>query len=215
MRRGFLGKTAIAALALVGTSGVAVAQMPVCPDPDPKAPVWSICAPAGRYVTIAFLSNLAIDQLLRGDSGALEREPRKVFESVVDGDTFEQQETLANWLGTLKPLRLTRLDTATGTFVLDTEEDRRKFASPLEVAGLPHDVSVGLPARLEGGYWRTPGVLQMAFWKEHRARVSVKSPAAGTFEAEIECAVVSADGVRLVTAGEETADVLLGFGPCP
>lgn len=205
----------LAFLVLAGWSGVATAQMPVCPQPDPVAPVWSVCSPTGRYLAISFLSNLTIDQLLRADGKPIERRPRDVFESVVDGDTLAAQSVLVDWLGGLGSLKFSRMDTATGTLAMDTPQERRNFSSTLPVGGLGYDVTIDVPERIEGGYWRTPGVLQMAFWKDRRAKVGVKTPFAGTFEGEIDCAVVSADGIRLMTAGEGTPDVLVGFGPCP
>lgn len=202
-------------LVLAGWSGAASAQMPVCPQPDPAAPVWSACSPTGRFLAISFLSNLTIDQLLRYDGRPIERRPRDLFESVVDGDTLASHAALADWLGELGALRLTRLDTATGTLDMETAEDHRVFSSTLTVGGLGYEARFEMPAKVEGGYWRTPGVLQMVFWKDRRAKFRVETPAAGTVEGEIECAVVSADGIRLVTAGEGTPDVLVGFGPCP
>ena len=189
--------------------------MPVCPQPDTAAPVWTACSPTGRFLVLSFLSNLTIDQLLRSDGKPIERRPREVFESVVDGDTLAAQAALGEWLGGVGPLLLSRFDTATGTLKMETPEDRRHYSSSMRVGGLDYDVTIDVPERVEGGYWRTPGVLQMAFWKDHRVRVAVKTPAAGAIEGEIDCVVASADGIRLVTAGEGTPDVLVGFGPCP
>ena len=111
-------------------------------------------------------------------------------------------------------MKLTRLDTATGTLRMDVGDEERSFRSTIVVGNATTDVSLSLPERIEGGYWRTPGVLQMAFWKDRQVHIHVDVPGGDPFDADIECAAISGDGVRLVTSGDDIADVLVRFDSC-
>ncbi|MFN2375934.1 MAG: hypothetical protein ABR538_05310 [Candidatus Binatia bacterium] len=193
---------------------VASAQLPVCPQPEPGRPVYSMCAPGGRFVVVPLLTNLAVDQLFRVGTGPIRREPQAVFTAAVSEETRERNSPLVDYLGRLGALELTPIDTAGGTLRMDVAEDDRSFTTGLETGGGQVRLELELPERIEGGYWRTPGVLQMAFWKGARAKF--RTTASGTeVAAEIECVVVSTDGIRLVTTGVEAPDILVGYDPCP
>jgi hypothetical protein len=96
---------------------------------------------------------------------------------------------------------------------LVTPEEQRSFASSHEAGSKKYELAVRLPAKLAGGYWRTPGALQIAFWEKQRASFSLSAPGTERVEAEVECVAVSADGIRMVTTGT-TPDVLVRFEEC-
>jgi hypothetical protein len=206
----------IAAIAsIVGWTGAAAAQLPVCPQPEPDQSVYTACLPGGRFLVAPLLANLAVDQLLRPEPGPITREPRAVFASLATAETLENNAALADYLGRLAPLKLTRIDTSTGTLRMDVGEDQRSFSTSVAANETAYRVGLELPERIEGGYWRTPGVVQMAFWKGQRARFTVAAPDGPAIAAEVECLVVSSDGIRLVTTGSQTPDILVRFESCP
>lgn len=176
--------------------------------------MFQACLPGGRFPATTLLSNLAIDHLLRADSRPIERRPREILESVAAKDFLDARGDLVEWTGRLGAVKMTRLDTSTGTLKLDVDEEQRRFASAMDVGGASWDVEFTLPARVEGGYWRTPAVLQVAFWKGSRVAVKASGPGVDVV-AEIECAVFAVDGVRLVTADAAVPDILVSFGGCP
>ena len=200
-------------LCITSWASPAIAQMPVCPSPDPEQPIYTACYPGGRFVVARLLSDLSIDLLLRGDSSVVAREPRSLFTSVASADTVEKNPKLLDFLGQLEPLGFRRLDTASGTFEMDASEVERSFSGELERSDTKYSVRLELPSRIEGGYWRTPGVLQMAFWKDRRVSIHVPAPDGSEIHAEIECVVMSGDGLRLTTAGP-VPDILVGFDEC-
>lgn len=204
----------VSLLPLAGWTAAAPAQAPICPEPDGEQPVYTACIPGGRFLVVPLLTSFAVDVLLKGDSAPVAREPRAILASVAGSETLEKNAALTDYLGRLEPLTFTRIDTATGTLCLDVADDERSFAATVIAGGAEHSVKIELPARLEGGYWRTPGVVQMAFWKGQRASFSLKSPGGLELAAEIDCIVVSADGIRLTTSDPSVPDVFVGFDAC-
>jgi len=207
--------TVAALCAIVGWTGTAAAQLPVCPQPEPDAPYYTACLASGRFLVASTLTNLAIDQLLKPEGAPFYRRPREVLESLSTKDLLEKNAALVDFLGKLEPVKFSAIDTSTGMLQLDTAEDLRTLETTVDVGGVPYDISVKLPARIEGGYWRTPGVLQMAFWEGRRATFGVKSAGIIDMEAQIDCLVVSTDGIRAVTADPSTPDILIRFDGCP
>jgi hypothetical protein len=199
--------------AVLTQAGAAHAQLPVCAQPTPSESYYTACAPGGRLLAARFLSDLAIDHLLKAETDPVKRRLADILRSAVTKDTLEANGALLAALDGLPPITLTKLDTTTGTVGLVVDEDRRRFSGTVESATKRATVSWELPARLAGGYWRTPATLQLAFWEGQRPRVEVETPAAKV-SVEIECVAVSTDGVRLLTAGRDTPDVLVLFDAC-
>jgi len=205
---------AAAILSIVGWAGVSVAQLPVCAQPEPDQPAYTACLPGGRFVVVPLLTNLAIDQLMKADGTPIKRDGHELFQSMASEESREKNAALGEYLDRLEPLKLTRIDTSTGTLRLDVADEERSFSTTVVVGDAEHRLGLELPARLEGGYWRTPGVLQMAFWKGQRVSLTSKTTSGSEFSAEIECVSVSADGIRIVTSGPSVPDILVGFDPC-
>ena len=208
---GWVGATA----AIAAHAGVAHAQLPVCPQPSPEAAYYTACAPLGRILVARLLYDLAIDHLLKSDLDPVRRRLGDLLRAFVNGEVLEKNDALRRYLDRLEPLRLVKLDTTTGTLQLDVAEEERRFTGTFAFAeGTSPDISWELPARLAGGYWRTPAVLQVAFWEGQRATFRVAAPNGDALAAEVECLVVSTDGVRIVTGGTSTPDVLVRFEGC-
>jgi hypothetical protein len=206
--------SATAVLSLLVRASLAAAQQPVCAQPDPERPVYELCAPGARFVVSAILTDLAIDETIRGQGAPILREPRALFHSVASQTTLDKNPALDEFLTHLSPVKLTRFDTATGALRMDVGEEERNFHSTIVLGDAATDLSLSLPERIEGGYWRTPGALQMAFWKDRRIRIHVNVSSGEPFDAEIECAAISGDGIRLVTSGDDIPDVLVHFDSC-
>ena len=175
--------------------------------------MYTGCLAGGRYLIAPFLSDLTVDLLLRSEGTVVSREPRSLFASMATADTIKSNKALTDYLAGLPALRLNRLDTASGSLRMDLAQEQRSFSSQFEAGENSWQLRIELPERIEGGYWRTPGVLQMAFWKGRRASFVVPGPDGSEISAELECLVVSTDGIRLVTAGS-TPDILIGYDQC-
>jgi hypothetical protein len=189
------------------------AQLPVCPQPSPSASYYTACASGARLLVARLLSDLAIDHLFKADTEPVRRRFGDFLRSAVAKDALEANGALADALDRFAPITLTKLDTTTGTLQLLVDEEDRRFSGAVEGKASRTTVSWELPARLAGGYWRTPATLQVAFWEGQRPRLDIETVAA-KLSAEIECVAVSTDGVRVVTSGADTPDVLVHYDAC-
>lgn len=206
-------KGVLAAIALLGSIGRAEAQVPVCAAPSPSEPYYTACAPMGRLGAARFLFDLTVDHVFKPESSQIRRRAGDVLRSLVPDDVLEKNVGFLAYLDALAPVVLAKIDTATGSVQLAVEEKNRRFEGNVELGDAPYPLTLQLPARVSGGYWRTAGVLQIAFWEGQRATVGLGAPGPTHIDAEVECLVVSTDGVRVVTTGA-TPDVLVRFEDC-
>lgn len=214
MRRRVAVWGGVGVLAALAQASLAHAQLPVCAQPSPSQTYYTACAAGGRMLAARFLSDLAIDHLMKGETDPVRRRLGDLLRSAVTKDTREANGAFLDALDRLEPITLTRLDTTTGNVQLAVDEDHRRFSGSVEAGERQATVSWELPARLAGGYWRTPATLQIAFWEGQRPRLDVETKG-GKFSGEIECVAVSTDGIRVVTSGgAETPDVLVLFDAC-
>ncbi len=214
MRRASVWWGTAAILAMLGHAGVASAQSPVCPQPSPEEAYYTACAPGGRLVVARMLFDLAIDHVLKSDFEPVKRRAGDVIRSLLTEETLKKNSELRAYLDRLDPLKLTKLDTTTGMLQLAVPEESRRFTGALDLGTEAYRLSWQLPARLGGGYWRSPDVLQIAFWEGQRATFSLTAPSGVEIEAEVECLVISTDGIRVVTADASVPDILVRFEEC-
>ncbi len=211
-RRRVWGGAAIA-LATLAQAGVAHAQLPVCPQPSPDQAYYTACSPAGRYIATRLLFDLAIDHVMKADTDLVGRRIGDLLRASMSSETLDKNDALRSYVDRLDVLKLSRIDIATGTLLLNVAAESRRFAGTIDVGTSPVTVSWELPERLAGGYWRTPSVLQVAFWEGQRARFDIGLPS-GELKAEVECLAISIDGIRIVTSGGDTPDILVRFDEC-
>ena len=200
--------------ATVGATSLAYAQAPVCPQPVPADPYYSACVAGGRIPAARLLFDLAIDHVMKGDYDPVYRRPSDVFRILAVKEVREKNEPLIDFLDRLGLIMLTKLDTTTGTVRLDVDGDARRFDGTIDVRASPTPFTLQLPERLAGGYWRTPTVLQVAFWEGQRATLGIVVPGGVRVETEIECLVMSTDGIRVVTGGSGIPDLAVRFDEC-
>jgi len=193
---------------------VAKAQRPVCPDPAPADLYYTACLKGGHFITAGMLADFSIDHLFKASSSPFTRQPVEVLRAFDAAKVFEDDAPIIKYLERLAPVTFTRLDTATGTLQAKVPNEARVFAAAVDVAGDRYLLRWRLPPRLAGGYWRTPTVLQMAFWEGSRVALRVRSMRGLVFDTEIACVVVSADGIRSVTADPRVPNLLVVFDQC-
>jgi hypothetical protein len=207
-------RIATAVVVIVGWAGVCAAQYPICPQPDPDQPVYVACVPDGRFAVVPLLTDLTVDLLLKSEGVPIRRDGRELFKSMTSEETFKANSPLADFLDRLEPVELTRTDTATGTVRLEVGENERRLSTMVTIGDSQVRLGLEFPECVEGGYWRTPGVLQVAFWKGQRPSFSTRLAVGTELAAEIDCIALSVDGIRVVTAGTSVPDILIGFEAC-
>jgi hypothetical protein len=197
---------------ILGRAAMASAQLPVCVDPSPEQQYYTACAPGGRFLAANLLFDLAVDHVFKADSAPVKRRAGDILRSLVTDETLDKNDALRAYLDALEPMKLTKIDTTTGMLLLHVGEEQRRFAGSVALDTESYQVSWQLPERLAGGYWRTPGVLQIAFWEGQRAKFRIEGPSGIAVEAQIDCLVVSTDGIRVVTA--TGPHILVRFDQC-
>ncbi len=191
----------------------AVAQQPVCPPPSPSQLYYATCGLRVMMPVRRFLTEFAVDHLFKPASLPFERSPLDLVAPLA-GSQFEADGDLSEQLGSLAPLRFTRLDKSTGTVDAAFGEGTRSFSAALEVPEGQHRLSFELPERLAGGYWRTPEVLQVAFWEGKRIAFVLELADGQRREGGISCLSLSSESLRLVTSDPIAPDFLLNFREC-
>lgn len=203
------------AAALVSShSSSALGQSPVCAPPSPADQYYTACVSGGRFLAARLLFELAVDHQMKSDTDPVLRRADDLLRTAVSKEVRERNGALLEYLGKLAPLTFSKLDTTTGNFELVVTEDLRRFDGPVDVDTDRTEIAWQLPARLVGGYWRTPAALQIAFWEGRRAHVAIPILGGTDLEADIECIAVSTDGIRIVTHGSDTPDLLVRFDEC-
>jgi hypothetical protein len=206
-----LSRLVVTAFLLAATS--AHAQRPVCAPVGAEERVQPFCAPLSLYAAVRFLSEFTVDHHFKPAPPAIQRSALDTTRFVI-GKQLADNPALETFLRGLEPLRFIQLDRSTGTLVSDFGKNERRFQGSLKgVEGEPA-LTVRMPASLQGGYWRAPDVLQIAFWQNQRFAVRMDYGNGRAFDAEVECIALSPDGLLARFASPGAAPLLLQFREC-
>jgi hypothetical protein len=189
------------------------AQEPVCPPDSGDKMYRTTCRPDLRFGVVRFLSDFTVDHLFKPSPPRIRRTPAELLAPFV-GDTVAANEDLRDHVGSIDDFRFTQLDTATGVFYADIDEDTRTFSSVLSSVEELSSFRIELPERLEGGYWRTPGALQLAFWKGKRVGFFARTAQEESLQGSIACVAISADRLRIELADESMPGIIVEMSEC-
>ena len=193
--------------------GPAYAQSPVCPLPEKEELYYTGCRPRAAMSIIGFLSDFAVDHRFKFQHKMIHRETEDFVRLFARQELFTD-ESLMEFVRELPRIMFTSLDAITGTFVIRVPEESR-WIEPEDPVDRRYSVAVRLPEKIiEGGYWRGAGVLQMAFWKDHRPEFLVKSEIGPTLGGKLACLVLSREGLRLDIVGENTPSFMVFSEGC-
>lgn len=189
------------------------AQRPVCAPLGPGERVQPVCAPLSVYGALRFLADFTVDHHFKPAPPAIQRSAVEASQPVI-GHLLRDNAGLKDFLAGLAPLRFIQLDRSTGSVLADFAAGPREFAGELSsVEGKPK-VTLRLPATLQGGYWRAPDVLQIAFWNEQRLAVRAEYGSGRAFDAEVECIALSPDELLVRFDPPDQAPLLVKFREC-
>ncbi|MFN2375931.1 MAG: hypothetical protein ABR538_05295 [Candidatus Binatia bacterium] len=201
----------LVAAAFVLLAAPARAQRPVCADLAQGEAVQVACRPFTLFAVVRFLSDFTVDHLFKPSPPPVQR---SVMEAV---QVFGSKEIIDNpalkeFLSGLAPLRFTQLDRTTGAVLADFTKSPREFRATLEGTGA--ELALTLPAVAQGGYWRAPDVLQVAFWEKGRFGFSLTSKDRPAMAAEIGCLSLTPDGLLLRFEPASIPPLLVLFREC-
>lgn len=203
----------LAATAFLLGATAARAQRPVCAPLGPAEAVQPVCAPFSLFPAVRFVADFTVDHLFKPAPPAVQRtvlETGQLFAAKQIGDN----PALQSFLAALAPVRFLQLDRTTGTVLADFHSSPREFEGP--VAGVEDEATLTLrmPGKLQGGYWRAPDVLQIAFWEHARVALHIAYSGRRVFDAEVECVALSPDGLLVRFTPSQLAPVLVRFREC-
>lgn len=112
-------------------------------------------------------------------------------------------------IASLDVLRLdfSQLDRTTGTVDGDYRrlgEAQRSVSATWEDFAKSWAVSLDVPERVEAGYWRGAGMLQLAFWKGKEPSLRFSTEDDEELGGELECISLSQEGLHLRFRGAVT-----------
>jgi len=200
---------------LVSLSTASHAQHPICAPPSPSQTYLAICKPGLSSIQASafFLTRFSVDHLFKP--------PQKTFSyTLVEfaapfvGRQLAEDEDLYDAVRNLPAIKFARLDNSTGTLVAIFEESLRSLNGRFDDDDQQSRLSLELPARLEGGYWRAPDVLQMAFWTNHRPSIRFEFENRTVIESEISCISMSADSLKIDLVEDDQPGILVSLGSC-
>jgi hypothetical protein len=174
------------------------AQRPVCVAPGPTEPHHVFCLSDAYFPVVRLISDFTVDHLFKPAPPAF----RRTFSDFLAPLAGYQMATHPELAGQLKALELkfTQLDRTTGVLVGDfakLENASRAINGVWNENKLPLTLQVDVPARVEGGYWRSPDAVQLAFWKGKSPIIKVAADGQTTIGGAVDCLGFSSNGVHV------------------
>jgi len=215
MRIVSLGRAALVTAMIVSSASPSFAQQPVCAPPSPNLTYLSVCKPGPGVVhnVTRLLSAFTVDHLFKPPPPPVSYTIADLIRPVA-GSQLMAHEDLSDYVDGLAAISFTRLDNSTGTLKADFEDTQRDFNEEFGSDNQAARLKIQLPVHLEGGYWRAPDVLQMAFWKDHRPGFTFEFADGHVVRSHITCVSLSPGGLKIDLADEEQPGVVVSFGSC-
>lgn len=191
----------------------AIAQQPVCRPLAPGEAAIRSCRPPCLDAAVRLLADFSVDQIFKPAPPTFGRNPLDLAQALV-GKELRDNPQLAAFLASLPSLRFRQLDRVTGTLVAEFPESRRVFETRLE--GVPGEptLAIKFPEHMEGGYWRAPDALQIAFWEGKRMDARLASATGATLEGTLQCLALSPDGLLLRMGPGDKPPIFFAFREC-
>jgi len=210
-------KASVLATAIVVLSSVSSqAQQPICAPPVPTQTYLDVCHSSSFVVrdVTRLLSRFSVDHVFKLPPPAFSYS-FKEFVSPLIADLLNRYEDLDAFISGLAAVQFTRLDYSTGTLSANLEDAPRSFSTELENDDDEKSrLALQLPILLEGGYWRAPDVVQMAFWNDHRPSFTFELDDGKVVEGDVKCISLSASNLKIDLENEDQPEIVISFGGC-
>lgn len=200
---------------MVSVSTASQAQHPICAPPSPSQTYLAICMPGLSSIqgSALILAQFSVDHLFKPPRISFSYTLAQ-FAAPFVGRQLVEDEDLYDAVRDLPAIKFARLDNSTGTLVAIFEESLRSLTGHFNDDDQQSRLSLELPARLEGGYWRAPDVLQMAFWTNHRPSIRFELENRTVIESEISCISMSAGSLKIDLVEDDQPGILVSLGSC-
>ncbi|MFN2426922.1 MAG: hypothetical protein ABR587_10810 [Candidatus Binatia bacterium] len=198
-------------LVLAAGAAPASAQHPVCAPPAAGEVMKTSCRSWAAPAMLRLLDDFTIDQIFKPVS--FERTWSSLMSAFASKDIPENEAFRAT-ARSLEPIRFTPLDRTTGTLLSDLSGSPRSIDVRPDAFGGPVSVHVELPELLEGGYWRGPDSVQLAFWKRSRVAVQIRFEDTEVARGKVQCVALSPEGLLVRFAEEASTPIFLQIRDC-
>jgi hypothetical protein len=191
----------------------ACAQQAICPPIAKDQQVTIACRPVYAFSAMRMLADFTVDHLYKPAPWSFER----TFAQSAQGLALQELKDnpdLARFLTLLPAVRFTQLDRSTGTLLGTYDKAERVLEASLTVLAGEVTFSLEVPERLEGGYWRSPDVVQMAFWQGKRLRLKVRGGGGPDVGGEVSCASLTPEGLTVTFAESGVPPLVILFRGC-
>jgi hypothetical protein len=199
------------AFALAGVSSAA--EPPVCAPPAAGEVFRTSCRNWDTGAVVQLLDELTVDHLFKPELPAFERTWLQLFAPFTSKNLVES-EGFRKLAQGLEPLRFTQLDRTTGTVSASLAATPREADVDALSFGEAVRVHVRFPETLDGGYWRGPDTLQVAFWEKYRLGLRVTRGDAVVASGDVACLALSPDGLMVRFAEKDSVPFFLRIRDC-
>jgi hypothetical protein len=197
----------------IATVPASAADFPVCPPPAAGEAVRSACRPWDAAAVVKILDDLTIDHLFKRELPGFERTWTQLV-TPLQSKNLVESEAFQKLARDLEPLRFTQLDRTTGTLSSHLASAPRQADVDALGFGEAVRLHVRFPETLDGGYWRGPDALQVAFWEKYRLALTVTRGDTVLAGGEVACLSLSPDGMFVRFAGKESAPLFVRVRDC-
>lgn len=189
------------------------ADVPVCPPPAAGEVVRSACRTWDAAAVAKLLDQITVDHLFKRELPGFERTWMQIV-GPLQSKNLVESEAFLKLARELEPLRFTQLDRTSGTVSAHFASSVRE--ADVDALGFGDGVKLHLsfPESLDGGYWRGPDALQVAFWEKYRLALRVERAGAVVAEGEVACLALSPDGIFVRFSGKESAALFIRVRDC-
>ena len=190
---------------------VASAQQPICANPAGDDSFYVSCRAGQSQKVAAFLHDFAMNQYLSTEKFELPSD--KLLDLLALGDLlFPTPNDRVEFVAKRPSVEFRPLDEVSGEFVSRATVASQAIRSTDAHTGVK--IEADIPALLQGVFWRSPGHLQLQFYKDHEIRFKVTSAKLPVYDEVIRCVTVTAGELRVTTADPEHRGLLNQFERC-
>jgi hypothetical protein len=210
----FLARAATIAGLVAALAGFsAAAEPPVCAPPSAGEVFRTSCRSWDTGAVVQLLDELTVDHLFKPELPAFERTWIQLFAPFTSKNLVES-EAFRKLAQQLEPLRFTQLDRTTGTVSASLASAPREADVQALAFGEAVRLHLRFPETLDGGYWRSPDTLQVAFWEKYRLGLRVTRGDAVVAAGDVACVALSPDGLMIRFAEKENPPFFLRIRDC-
>jgi hypothetical protein len=196
----------------IAVADPAWAQHPLCPAPAPDDSYYVTCRLGGDRVVTSFLYDFSVRHLFTSPD-AFEIPTATIFGFLDDPMAVQADpDARAAFLKNRPTVVFRPIDATTGEFKSEGANGEQTLT--VSHPALGSTVVVTVPAVVQGLYWRSPGHLDLQFYRERGVRFRITAPGAPDFDEALQCVSITPFRARATTADPKHRHLIDLFEGC-